>query len=181
MSLAQRSTLGKALPASQWRWPFSSTQNWLQIPGMLGLHLSSLIPERQGHSGARLVRQHKGAAFDLCEKAERARTIQPGGEKAPEGSYITSITPNGRDWRRWSKNLLSGAHCKDKSLNETKNKTKNPSEQGICLSLGNLLPLPHALSRTRWVSQEVFPLSRAFFLEAVATIGLAYNFKASFS
>lgn len=53
----------------------------------LGSHLGSLVPERQGHSGARLVRYHKGAAFDLCEKGERVGTIQPGEKKAPERSY----------------------------------------------------------------------------------------------
>lgn len=41
------------------------------------------------------MRYHKGALFDLCEEAERAETMQPEEEKAPERSYHLYKYPMG--------------------------------------------------------------------------------------
>lgn len=62
-------TLGKALPAGQGKWSFSSTQNWLKTPGVLG----SPVPEMEiswTKSSEKPQRWSRFAASDLCEEAK---------------------------------------------------------------------------------------------------------------
>ena len=107
----------EALPAGKGRCSFS-TQHWWDTSGVLGPVLGSPAQERYGSTQKSPVKGHKGdkgtGASLLRGKAERAGTVQPAARKPQRGSHRCIKPPEGREWRRRSQALFSGAHWREK-------------------------------------------------------------------